>query len=105
MDCAPVADGKLELCVQPADSQSGPKRMKRANSENRPLYGKGPSAPKSTWRISPVGTYSFNSSATGSSYEAINSFFAGPTYIECLTCARAVALKADADVLGQATFD
>ena len=37
MDRSAVADGKLELCVQPAGSQSGPKTLKSANSENRPL--------------------------------------------------------------------
>jgi len=39
MDRSAVADGKLELCIQPAGSQSGPKTLKSANSENRPLYG------------------------------------------------------------------
>jgi len=36
-DHSAVADGKLELGVQPAGRQSGPKTMKSANSENRPL--------------------------------------------------------------------
>ena len=39
MDCPAIADGKLELCVQPAGSKSAPKKMKSVNSGDRPLYG------------------------------------------------------------------
>jgi hypothetical protein len=38
MDCAPIADGELDLCLQPVGGKAEPKiKMKSVDSENRPL--------------------------------------------------------------------
>lgn len=84
---------------------SGNLQYTSTDANGQYLPGKAPSVPTPDWTVSPPNQYSFVSSGATSSYHAINSFFGGPTYLECLTCTESIVLKAEADVLGQEAFD